>query len=848
MVTTKDKTDTKRLPMMPIRDVVIFPFMMTPFVVGRESSVRALEEALLGDKKIFLATQHDASVDEPRPDEIYSVGTVANIVQSLKQPDGNIKVLVEGVERGKTISVSEEEGYFRAVVKTTSYKVEQGTQLEALTSRVTTLFEQYVKLSQNLNYETMIAAIRVDDAGKLADTVGANLQLTIEEKQELLEIFDPVDRLTRVADLLDIEIEKLNVDRTIQGRVKRQMERAQKEYYLNEKIKAIQKELGRGEKSEYDELKKKIDAAGMTKDAHEKAIAELKRLEGMPPMSAESTVSRNYLDWLLAVPWKKKTKEIRDLRYAGQVLEGDHYGLEKIKERILEFLSVRRLVQNPKGSILCFVGPPGVGKTSLGMSIAKATGRKFVRLSLGGVRDEAEIRGHRRTYIGALPGQLIQMMKKAGTKNPVVMLDEIDKMAMDFRGDPSAALLEVLDPEQNYMFMDHYLDVEYDLSQVFFIATANVLHTIPPALQDRMEVIRLSGYTELEKLEIAKRFLVNKQRKDTGVTEEQVAFTDTGLQSLIQSYTREAGVRNLEREIGNLCRKVARKVVDAQVVASDEATPESVDNVEVIEEENQAEEQTPEVSSKKSKKKFKKEETPLIPIEKIVLSPEKVTEMLGTAKFRDLDVEKNNEIGTTTGLAWTEVGGSILTTEAAVMEGRGKMTTTGKLGEVMQESAQAAMSYVRSRAQYLGLPKDFYRHLDIHVHVPEGAIPKDGPSAGITIATSICSSLTGIPVRGDIAMTGEITVRGRVLPIGGLKEKMLAAHRQGIFELVLPKDNEKDLADIPENIRKEMKLHFATSMDQVLKIALEREIVALPLAPAATAVELTGRPEDSLTH
>ncbi len=810
--------------------------------------MRALEEALMGDKKIFLATQHDASVDEPRPDEIYSVGTVANIVQSLKQPDGNIKVLVEGVERGKTISVSEEEGYFRAVVKTTSYKVEQGSQLEALTSRVTTLFEQYVKLSQNLNYETMIAAIRVDDAGKLADTVGANLQLTIEEKQELLEIFDPVDRLTRVADLLDIEIEKLNVDRTIQGRVKRQMERAQKEYYLNEKIKAIQKELGRGEKSEYDELKKKIDAAGMTKDAHEKAIAELKRLEGMPPMSAESTVSRNYLDWLLAVPWKKKTKEIRDLRYARQVLEGDHYGLEKIKERILEFLSVRRLVQNPKGSILCFVGPPGVGKTSLGMSIAKATGRKFVRLSLGGVRDEAEIRGHRRTYIGALPGQLIQMMKKAGTKNPVVMLDEIDKMAMDFRGDPSAALLEVLDPEQNYMFMDHYLDVEYDLSQVFFIATANVLHTIPAALQDRMEVIRLSGYTELEKLEIAKRFLVNKQRKDTGVSDEQVEFTDAGLQTLIQSYTREAGVRNLEREVGNLCRKVARKIVDAQVPGSDEAAPESVEAVEVIEEEAQGDEQTAEVSTKKSKKKLKKEEAPLIPIEKIVLSPEKITEMLGAAKFRDLDVEKSNEVGTTTGLAWTEVGGTILTTEAAVMEGRGKMTTTGKLGEVMQESAQAAMSYVRSRAQYLGLPKDFYRHLDIHVHVPEGAIPKDGPSAGITIATSICSSLTGIPVRGDIAMTGEITVRGRVLPIGGLKEKMLAAHRQGIFELVLPKDNERDLADIPESIRKEMKLHFTTSMDEVLKIALEREIVALPLAPAATAAELTGRPEDGLTH
>src|SRR2546421_378234 len=599
MLTSKEKSDTRRLPMMPIRDVVIFPYMMTPFVVGRESSVRALEEAMTGDKKIFLATQHDASIDEPKPNEIFNVGTVVNIVQSLKLPDGNIKVLVEGVERAKVVSITDEEGFFRAVVRTVGYKVEAGPQLEALVTRVTGLFEQYVKLSQNLNYETMIAAVRVDDPGKLADTVGANLQLTIEEKQDLLEIFDPIDRLTRVAEMLDIEIEKLNVDRTIQGRVKRQMEKAQKEYYLNEKIKAIQKELGRGEKSEFDELKKKIDAAGMTKDAHEKAMAELKRLEGMPPMSAESTVSRNYLDWLLAVPWKKRTKEIRDLRYARQVLEADHYGLEKIKERILEFLSVRRLVQNPKGSILCFVGAPGVGKTSLGMSIAKATGRKFVRLSLGGVRDEAEIRGHRRTYIGALPGQLIQMMKKAGTKNPVLMLDEVDKMSMDFRGDPSAALLEVLDPEQNSAFLDHYLDVEYDLSQVFFIATANVLHTIPAPLQDRMEVIRLSGYTELEKLEIAKRFLVPKQRKETGVNEEQIEFKDDGLQSLIQSYTREAGVRNLEREIGNICRKVARKVVDAQSAAIDEEpVPVAADGAEVIEEEALSEE-----PGKKSKKK-----------------------------------------------------------------------------------------------------------------------------------------------------------------------------------------------------------------------------------------------------
>ena len=571
MLTSKEKSDTKRLPMMPIRDVVIFPYMMTPFVVGRESSVRALEEAMAGEKKIFLATQHDASIDEPKPNEIYTVGTVVNIVQSLKLPDGNIKVLVEGVERAKVVSISDDEGYFRAVVRTFNFKVEAGPQLDALTGRVTTLFEQYVKLSQNLNYETMIAAIRVDDAGKLADTVGANLQLTIEEKQELLEIFDPIDRLTRVAEMLDIEIEKLNVDRTIQGRVKRQMEKAQKEYYLNEKIKAIQKELGRGEKSEIDELKKRIEMAGMTKDALDKAMAELKRLENMPPMSAESTVSRNYLDWLLAVPWKKRSKEIRDLNYAEQVLEADHYGLEKIKERILEFLAVRRLVKNPKGSILCFVGPPGVGKTSLGMSIAKATGRKFVRMSLGGVRDEAEIRGHRRTYIGALPGQIIQMMKKAGTRNPVFMLDEVEKMSMDFRGDPSAALLEVLDPEQNFMFVDHYLDVEYDLSQVFFIATANVLHTIPPALQDRMEIIRLSGYTEFEKLEIAKRFLVRKQMEQTGLGKDDIEFTDEGLAGLTQYYTREAGVRNLEREIGNVCRKMARKVVNAQSAKDKEA-------------------------------------------------------------------------------------------------------------------------------------------------------------------------------------------------------------------------------------------------------------------------------------
>src|SRR5271156_4375787 len=773
MLTSREKSDTKRLPMMPIRDVVIFPYMMTPFVVGREASVRALEDAMAGDKKIFLATQHDASTDDPNPNEIFSVGCVVNIVQSLKLPDGNIKVLVEGVERAKVFSITDEEGFFRAVVRTFNFKVEAGPQLDALTSRVTSLFEQYVKLSQNLNYETMIAAVRVDDPGKLADTVGANLQLTIEEKQDLLEIFDPIGRLTRVAEMLDIEIEKLNVDRTIQGRVKRQMEKAQKEYYLNEKIKAIQKELGRGEKSEFDELKRKIDTAGMTKDAHEKAIAELRRLENMPPMSAESTVSRNYLDWLLAVPWKKKSKEIRDLNHAQEVLESDHYGLDKIKERILEFLAVRRLVQNPKGSILCFVGPPGVGKTSLGMSIAKATGRKFIRLSLGGVRDEAEVRGHRRTYIGALPGQIIQMMKKAGTRNPVFMLDEVDKMASDFRGDPASALLEVLDPEQNTSFQDHYLDVEYDLSQVLFVTTANVLHTIPGPLQDRMEVLRLHGYTEIEKLEIAKQYLVKKQREATGLSDKNVVFSDDGLAAIIRSYTREAGVRNLEREIGNVCRKVVRRVVKNGLKHKEEITAANI------------------------------------------------ADFLGVPKFRDSQVHEKSEVGLVTGLAWTEVGGSILPAEVQVLDGKGKLTLTGQLGDVMQESAQAALSYVRSRAHRLGLPRDFYRNVDIHVHVPEGAIPKDGPSAGITLATALASALAKVRVRRDIAMTGEITLRGKVLPIGGLKEKLLAAHRAGIFEAILPRGNEKDLADLPENLRSVMKLHFVDQMDEVLKIALE---------------------------
>jgi ATP-dependent Lon protease len=783
---TKEKFETKKLPMMPIRDVVIFPFMMTPFVVGRESSVRALEEALAHDKRIFLATQHDASVDEPKPNEIYQVGTVVNIVQSLKLPDGNIKVLVEGLERGKTLQVNEVGGYLEAAVRTVKSTTEVTPQIEAAMQRVISQFEQYVKLCQSLNYETMAATVRPDDIAKLTDTIAANLQLTIEEKQELLEIFDPADRLNRVLDVLDIEIEKLNMDRTIQSRVKRQMERAQKEYYLNEKIKAIQKELGRGEKSEFDELKKKIDSSGMPKEVHEKAVQELKKLEAMPPMSAESTVSRNYLDWLLAVPWKKKSKEVRDIEFAEKILNEDHYGLEKIKDRILEFLAVRQLVKNPKGSILCFVGPPGVGKTSLGMSIAKATGRKFVRMSLGGVRDEAEIRGHRRTYIGALPGQIIQMMKKAGTKNPVFMLDEVDKMSADFRGDPSSALLEVLDPEQNFMFIDHYLDVEYDLSQVFFIATANVLHTIPAALQDRMEVLRLHGYTEPEKLEIAKHYLVKKQREQAGLKEQQISFTDDAITGIIRHYTREAGVRNLEREIGNVCRKVARRVVKEGQEYS------------------------------------------------IAVGGENVNDFLGVVRFHDTVAHEKSEIGLVTGLAWTEVGGSILSTEVTVVEGKGgKPMLTGKLGDVMQESAQAAITYIRSRWQQLGLTHDFYRNIDIHIHVPEGAIPKDGPSAGITMATAIASALSRIPVRRDIAMTGEITLRGKVLPIGGLKEKLLAANRAGIMEVILPQENEKDMAEVPENLRSAMKAHFVENMDQVLQIALERALPE-PTDEAAT--------------
>ncbi len=788
------------LPIVPLRDVVVFPHMMMPFVIGRPSSTRALEHALVKDKRIFLAAQQDAATDDPQPKDIYTVGCVANIVQSLKLPDGNIKVLVEGLERARAVEWKEDKGFYRVVAKLLPKQDDSGDDVESTMSRVVTQFEQYVKLSNNLHYDAMIAAVRVDGASKLADTIAAHLVVGVEEKQNLLEIISPLERLVRIASLLEVEVDKLQVDRRIQSRVKKQMEKAQKEYYLNEKMKAIQKELGRKEDkgNELDELKKKIEQSRMPKEVEEKATQELKRLEGMPPMSAEATVSRNYLDWLIGVPWRKKSRESRDLEKAEQILNQDHYGLEKIKDRILEFLAVRTLVRKPKGTILTLTGPPGVGKTSLAKSIARATNRKFVRLSVGGVRDEAEIRGHRRTYIGAFPGQIIQMIKKAGTMNPVFLLDEVDKMSMDFRGDPSAALLEVLDPEQNHTFLDHYLDVEYDLSNVMFICTANVLHTVPQALRDRMEVLQLAGYTELEKIEIAKTFLSPKAVKGTGLTKKQIQFKDEAFEAIIRRYTREAGVRSLERELHAVCRKVARKVVQKG-------------------------------------KQFSQ-----------AITAERITEYLGVPRYRPQMAEEENEVGIATGLAWTEAGGELLVTESSLMPGKGRLTLTGQLGEVMQESAKAAMSFVRSRTEQYGLPKDFHRTTDIHLHVPEGAIPKDGPSAGITLATALISHLSKVPTRREVAMTGEITLRGKVLPIGGVKDKVLGAHRAGVTTIILPKDNEKDLADIPKAVLDVMELHLVESMDEVLKIALAEPLTA-HIATDQTDAE-AATPDDRVTH
>jgi len=770
-------SDVAWYPMVPIRDVVIFPFTKVAFKIGRPGSVRALEQALATDRTIFLATQHDATVDEPNPEQIYMVGTLGRILQSQKQENGQIKVVVEGRERATTVRVENTDGAFMALVRRAPIVNEEGTRLDALIQKVSQLVEQHLRLAPDTQTDALQTALRNQEPSHLADALASQLRISVEDKQGLLEIFSTQARLQRLIELLETEIEKRQLDRTIQTRVKRQMEKAQKEYYLNEQIKAIHKELGRkDEKAELEELKKKIEEAGMTEEAKEKAMQELHRLEAMPPMSAEGTVSRTYIDWLISVPWKQKSKEIKDLVKAEEVLNEDHFGLEKIKERILEYLAVRQLVKNPKGSILCFVGPPGVGKTSLGKSIARATGRKFVRLSLGGVRDEAEIRGHRRTYIGALPGQIIQMMKKAGAVNPVLLLDEVDKLGADFRGDPSAALLEVLDPEQNHTFQDHYLDVEYDLSKVFFIATANVLHTIPPALQDRLEILRLSGYTEREKLEIAKRHLVPKQAEGNGLKLEQFDFTDEGILEIIRHYTREAGVRNLEREIGSCCRKLARKFVSEQ--AEDNAAA-------------------------------------------VVVDAERVREMLGPIKFRQQGIAAHSEVGLATGLAWTEIGGEVLQIEATLVKGRGGVTLTGKLGDVMQESAQAALTCIKARAERLGMSLDFIRKRDLHIHIPEGAIPKDGPSAGITMATAMASALTRVAVRRNVAMTGEITLRGKVLPIGGVKEKLLAAHRFGIDTIILPKDNEKDLSELPEEVRDSLTVHLVETIDEVLLIALE---------------------------
>jgi ATP-dependent Lon protease len=788
------------LPIVPLRDVVVFPHMMMPFVIGRAASIRALEHALAKDKRVFLAAQHDASVDDPKPDAIWTMGCVANVAQSLKLPDGTIKVLVEGVDRARAVEWKEDKGFYRVVVKVLPTQKDASGDVEGTMGRVVALFEQYVQLSNDLHDDAMVAAVRGEDPGRLADTISAHLLVGVDEKQHLLEIISPIERLTRIAGLLETEVDKLQVDDRIQSRMKKQMRKGQKEYYLNEEMKAIQKELGRtdAKSNEGDELKKKIEAARMPKDVEEKAIEELTRLEAMPPMSAEGTVSRNYLDWLIAVPWHTKTRESRDLKRAEEILNTDHYGLEKVKDRILEFLAVRVLVKKPKATILTFVGPPGVGKTSLAKSIARAMNRKFVRLSLGGVRDEAELRGHRRTYIGAFPGQIMQMMKKAGTMNPVFLLDEVDKMSMDFRGDPSAALLEVLDPEQNYTFRDHYLDVEFDLSHVMFICTANVLHTVPPALRDRMEVLQLAGYTEQEKVEIAKRFLVLKAVAGTGLTNQNITFTDEAIRTMIQRYTREAGVRNLERAILSICRKVARKVV--------------VDG-----------------------KRFGEE-----------ITADKGTRYLGVPRYRPTVAEQHNEIGVATGLAWTEVGGEILVAEASLMPGRGHLTLTGQLGDVMQESAQAALSWVRSKADEFRLPKEFHRTHDVHVHVPAGAIPKDGPSAGITLATALVSALTRIPTRQDVAMTGEITLRGKVLPIAGVKEKVLAAHRAGVTTIVLPKDNEKDLADIPKSVLDALHLYLVETMDEVLKIALDGP---LPAQDATGAVEVDSTIiDDRVTH
>jgi len=791
------------LPVLPLRDVVVFPHMVIPLFVGRPKSIRALETAMESGKQIMLVAQKSASDDDPGIDSIHTIGTVASILQLLKLPDGTVKVLVEGERRAVILQYLETAEQFTAQTALLVAEPIDDREGEALTRSVLTEFDQYVKLNMKIPPEILTSLAGIDDPSRLADTIAAHLSLKIEEKQQILEIQLVQDRLERILGVMETEIDLLQVEKRIRGRVKRQMEKSQREYYLNEQMKAIQKELGELEEgpNEAEELANKIAKAGMPKEAREKAESELKKLKMMSPMSAEATVVRNYIDWLVNVPWKKRSKIQKDLKRAEEILEKDHYGLDKVKERILEYLAVQQRVEQLKGPILCLVGPPGVGKTSLGQSVARATGRKFVRMSLGGVRDEAEIRGHRRTYIGSLPGKLVQNMAKVKVRNPLFMLDEVDKMAMDFRGDPSSALLEVLDPEQNHAFNDHYLEVDYDLSDVMFVATANTLN-IPPPLLDRMEVIRLSGYTEDEKVNIAMRYLVPKQLKNNGLKENELDIPEDAIRDIVRYYTREAGVRNLEREISKICRKVTKNLLLNADVKS------------------------------------------------VAVSPEGLEKYLGVRRFRYGVAEEANQVGQVTGLAWTEVGGELLTIEAVIVPGKGRLTITGKLGEVMQESIQAAMSVVRARAAKLGLPADFYQKHDFHVHVPEGATPKDGPSAGIAMCTAMVSALTKIPVRAEVAMTGEITLRGEVLPIGGLKEKLLAAHRGNIRTVLIPEENRKDLVEIPKNIRDSIEIKPVRWIDQVLELTLERlpePIEEKPVEPKAADSEETPESTNLIT-
>jgi ATP-dependent Lon protease len=763
------------LAVLPLRDIVVFPHMIVPLFVGRDKSVRALEAVMKEDKQILLVAQKNAAQDEPSPEDIYRVGTVSTILQLLKLPDGTVKVLVEGVRRARINRFTETEAYFEVEAENLERQEDESKEVEALARTVVSQFEQYIKLNKKIAPEVLVSVNQIDEPSKLADTVASHLGLKISDKQELLEISTTAERLERVFNHMESEIGVLQVEKKIRNRVKRQMEKTQREYYLNEQLKAIQKELGEGEdgKDETAELEAKIKATKLSKEAREKALAELKKLRTMSPMSAEATVVRNYLDWMLAIPWKKRSKIKNDVVEAERVLNADHFGLEKIKERIVEYLAVQSRSPKLRGPILCLVGPPGVGKTSLGKSIAKATGRNFVRMSLGGVRDEAEIRGHRRTYIGSMPGKVIQGMKKAKTSNPLFLLDEIDKLGADWRGDPSSALLEVLDPEQNSTFADHYLEVDYDLSDVMFVTTANSLR-MPQPLLDRMEIIRIPGYTEDEKVEIAKRHLVAKQGEAHGLKREEWSISDDALHELIRTYTREAGVRNLEREIANLARKAVKEIV-----------------------------------TNKTKK--------------VAITRKNLQKFSGVPRFRYGETEAEDMVGVVTGLAWTEVGGEILTIESVLLPGKGGIKQTGKLGDVMQESVQAAYSYIRSRAIQFGIKPPFFDKRDIHVHVPEGATPKDGPSAGIAMATSIVSAITGIPIRRDIAMTGEITLRGRVLPIGGLKEKLLAALRAGITTVIIPKDNEKDLIEIPDNVKKGLTIIAVSHVDEVIDKALSRK-------------------------